>query len=242
MATTENPVAADESAEDVGVTLDELFAQIDSGGDGSINFREFAEWWARRQMLKKGAVEEDILAKAWELFEKHDRDHDQQIDQPEFEAVLDDLAQSEWKQNEDPGTGRSYWANPKTRECTWVQPSIKEFLKRAGVATLLKREGKKYNAQAANTNASGDQMTMLLNMWSLYLRFNRKETSRFYTDFFTYIAYILLMVALMSNMLPISTSFLKHQEALEDYLLDEEFEGVANRALTRVLCLSVLRR
>ena len=231
--TTSNPVASRSSvgagAEDDRVlTLDQLFAEIDTGGDGSIGFREFAEWWAQRQMASKGQVEENILEQAWKLFEKYDRDHDQQIDQAEFDAVLDDLAQSEWRKADDPTSGRQYWVNPTTRESTWDRPTIKGFMARAGVANIIKRGGKKYDAAAANTNDDGDHMEMLLNMWSIYLRFDRKETKKFYTDLALFIVYISAMGIMIIGMLPISTTFLKHQEALADFLLDEEFEGVSN--------------
>ena len=51
------PPTADQPAEPL--TIQQIFAQVDTDHSGTIDFEEFAEWWNSKQVQTRGAVDED---------------------------------------------------------------------------------------------------------------------------------------------------------------------------------------
>ena len=61
-----------------------------------------------------------------------DADGSGELNEEEFAAVLARAADSEWKQVEDPSSGRVYFYHKKTKQTCWVQPGsgdkVSQFL------------------------------------------------------------------------------------------------------------------
>ena len=215
------PPTADQPAEPL--TIQQIFAQVDTDHSGTIEFEEFAEWWNAKQVQTRGAVDEDALNRIWDLFDRFDADGSKGLVPDEFNRLLAQVAMGDWQEMTDPRTGRVYYAHPHTREAKWVTPSVADFLREQGIVDM---SGQGY-LEGIDTDGD-DDVYMVLNLWKIYLKTAARQRSAHYKDFFVYLIYTVLIGLVVLNNMPLSTSFLMHQEALTDLLLDEEFGVVDN--------------
>lgn len=225
----ENALAAahklDEAPEPAPLTPAQIFEQVDTNNSGTIEFEEFAEWWTQKQAQTRSKVDEDVLNKIWDLFDEFDADSSKGLALEEFSRLLDEVAKRDWRKMTDQRTGRIYYAHPYTRQTRWVEPSVEDFLREQGIVHV---------SAAADAHLPGiepdshSDVHMVLNMWKIYLKSAARQRSALYKDFFMYLLYTCIVFAVVLGNMPSSTSFLVHQEALTDLLLDEEFGVVDN--------------
>ena len=109
--------------------IEDLFYEIDADHSGEISFNEFADWWH-----DYGGDLEPTWEVAFRMIEE--RDGLPGVTLPQLREVMEAVATEGWQDAVDPQTGRAYYINPKTRESTWVEPSIgfvAAFMEAAGI-------------------------------------------------------------------------------------------------------------
>lgn len=219
-------------AEGRPLSIEQIFAAVDQDRDGSIDFGEFAEYWGAKQMQTRGNADENALNSIWTLFEKYDSDGSDGLNLVEFRELITEMATREWRAMKD-SRGRTYYVNPITRESQWKRPGVAEFLQQQGIVRVpatAARPAVEISSVQDEAVVDGDdaEVHMVLNMWKIYIKMERQNRKRHYTDAFTYLIYTMVLMATMILNAPVSATLLAHQEALTDLLLDEEFQGVAN--------------
>jgi hypothetical protein len=223
----ENALAAEhklgEPPAPAALTPAQIFAQVDTNNSGAIDFEEFAEWWTQKQAQTGHAADESVLNKIWDLFEEFDADGSRGLAPYEFSQLLDEVAKGDWRKMTDPRTGRVYYAHPYTRQTRWVEPSVEDFLRDQGIVHV----GSAADLMGIEPDDHSD-VHMVLNMWKIYLKSAARARSALYKDFAIYTLNLCIVFAVVLGNMPNSTSFLVHQEALTDLLLDEEFGVVDN--------------
>jgi hypothetical protein len=242
LAREKEPHAAQEEqappahAEGKPLTIEQIFAEVDTDHSGTIEFREFAEYWGAKQVQTRGTADEDALGTIWELFEKYDADGNSGLCLLEFRELISEMAMGDWKEERDPRTGRTYFVNPITRASQWVRPGVSDFLEQQGIVQTEKPlptvdvgGARKEHTAADDADAEPEaEVHMMLNLWKIYIKKERQNRKRHYNDALTYLVYTLLLMSTMVLCTPLSASLLAHQEALADLLLDEEFAVVDN--------------
>jgi hypothetical protein len=117
--------------------IDMVFKMVDRDGSGTLSFSEFAAWLTRRQMATQGFVTPGFLKELQLSWSKFDVDGSHTLSHDEFEKVMEDIADSDWREAKDPESGRNYFFNKHTGEACWTKPShdteINDFLIRNGV-------------------------------------------------------------------------------------------------------------
>jgi hypothetical protein len=127
----------------------DIFRRVDTDASGLISFGELARWWARQQLATTGAMDEEALRTLKVLWEEVDADQSGELDVGEFELVLARMAASGWVEAMDPGTGRVYYYNKKTRETRWEAPDLGD-----AVGELLAEQGLDVGRPGAVTGAA----------------------------------------------------------------------------------------
>ena len=119
------------------VVAAEIFQQVDADRSGKISFEEFSVWWSERQLATQGALNEDTMVEMRRVWDECDEDGNGQLDLDEFGAVLNKVAESEWRRAVDASSGRPYLYHKVTKETRWVETNsaaqVSEFLKRQGI-------------------------------------------------------------------------------------------------------------
>ena len=119
------------------VVAAEIFQQVDADRSGKISFEEFSVWWSERQLATQGALNEDTMVEMRRVWDECDEDGNGQLDLDEFVAVLNKVAESEWRRAVDASSGRPYLYHKVTKETRWVETDsaaqVTEFLKRQGI-------------------------------------------------------------------------------------------------------------
>eukprot|EP01043_Picozoa_sp_COSAG02_P061964 COSAG02_NODE_8437_length_2570_cov_2.064751_1_plen_452_part_00 len=114
-----------------------LFERIDSDGSGLISFNEFVDWWAHRRLNTGHVLDEAVADKMQQQWHELDRDGSGDLDEKEFEALMTEIATSEWKEAFDKKKGKVYYYNARTRETRWGQPDTKAAVQQFIVANGL---------------------------------------------------------------------------------------------------------
>ena len=153
------------------LTVDALFSAMDRDSSGQIIFAEFERFWRDRQRTI-GLADDGSLATAKALFEDLDEDNSGSLDRVEFQHIMTELVSSDWTAARDPGSGREYYVNIKTRATRWVSPGdddADEFVKQhfngdgasvaggGGASTAARtHRGSNISSAAASTISSPD--------------------------------------------------------------------------------------
>lgn len=230
MRTVENPVSTGqtdpgEKSEQPTLRLEEIFSQVDTDNSGFIEFEEFAGWWNNKQMQTRSKVDEDALGKMMDLFQSFNTDHNQGLGLQEFSQLMNQVASLDWHERVDASSGRYYYAHPQSRQTRWQAPSVEEFLRDQGIVHAPAVD----SVDMAGLDADGaSDVHMVLNLWKIFLKTSARQRTAHYKDFFMYVTYTFISFLVVLGNMPSSTSFLVHQEALTDLLLDEEFGVVEN--------------
>lgn len=164
------------------LTIAQIFEEIDRNSNGVIDFGEFAQYWGAKQVETKGSADEETLGTIWELFEKYDADGSKGLSKLEFRALLTEVATSQWKEQTDPRSGRTYFVNPITRESQWTRPGVAEFLQQQGIVeTSEKPAGRptvEIDGHRSTSRDESAEVHMVLNMWKIYIKTELQNRKR----------------------------------------------------------------
>jgi hypothetical protein len=168
------------------------------------------------------------------------------------------MAMGAWKEEVDPKTGRVYFVDPITRASQWVRPSVADFLQAQGIVQVASAAGTvRRAAGSVESDDGGDAevhmvrsashasmcvimlsffwahilggwLGQMLNFWKIYIKKERQDRKRHYNDACIFVVYSALLLTVVFINMPLSTTFLRHQDGLADLLLDEEFADVLN--------------
>jgi hypothetical protein len=128
----ENPVAQPRAIS--------IFAQVDTDGNGTVSYDEFARWWGRKQLALTGVLDESKISELKHQWDVFDVDKSGNLDPQEFSAVLTAASKTGWEEMVDPHTGRYYYYHKQTQETKWERPdsssALERFLQEQGVVPV----------------------------------------------------------------------------------------------------------
>jgi len=235
--------------------IDTIFDAVDIDNSGVLAFEEFKVWYEHKmQADKEHSIPEEesvnVLSDMNDLFQQHDKDGSGELDRGEFAAIMATVATSDWKECFDRNRNRVYFFNRKTKKSKWVPPDMGDvdlFLKDKGMwpgdALVKARDTKTLKSLMRRTVSSSAVRSLAamhkihdgqriakrhrktLNMWKVRLRFQRTQEFQMLVDFMLFIIYFFLLFYFVSTSFPEQTAFLQHQEAITDFILDEEFDA-----------------
>lgn len=117
-----------------------------------------------------------------------------------------------------------------------VRPGVADFLREQGIVEMAGAAEPVRGAAGGGDgrdDGSGDgdaEVHMMLNFWKIYIKKERQDRKRHYNDALIFVVYSTILLLVVFSNMPLSTTFLRHQDGLADLLLDEEFadEEVGN--------------
>lgn len=132
-----NPPRASRESTPPAQSVDAIFAEVDTDGNGIITYGEFARWWGRKQLARTGVLDESSLWQLKYAWDRYDVDVSGGLDLQEFSAALTEASVSSWVETQDPHTGRTYYYHKRTNETKWECPGsrldLEQFLHGAGI-------------------------------------------------------------------------------------------------------------
>ena len=109
------------------VTVDAVCAAIDHLGMGQVDCENFVEWWARHaEGGAEGAETSGELTNATSMFELLGAGTGGALDSDGLRVLLETLAESEWSEDIDPTSGKTFHVNPMTQSTQWHPPGAPE--------------------------------------------------------------------------------------------------------------------